>query len=457
MSVKNISRLKFEAMIFIREALAEVQFEEMEWFEVHGKLIAMIAKSRIDEDFNYIIFARDERRVFRFHDIGLEFLETQAQAREALMEKLVPYAGDGKTYYEASPIQKRITDLFVPAPRVGALNEFFKILLENPYYEGARNIIEIAAYTYFDNDGNFIKDFQTTEFDNRLWELFLHIYFTKRYLKRDLTQTIPDFCLKFFGNELAVEAVTVNPSPDFDEPNPEGVAELHAYTQDYMPIKFHRTLSRKLDKKYHKLAHVAGKPLLFAVHDYHIRGSGKALGSMVWTRQALQEYLYGYRQVCKMVGDELVSEGPEVPFEKIVGHHWKGASSPSGFFDLPDAEHISAVLFASNATLPTFNRMGKLAELGSAGVKIIRWYQQFNPDTGTFESKESDVDDPAYEEDWGDSMAIYHNPWALVPLDPAFFYDASHFYFDPSRTAVVAFYGPRYTPASKSQILIPKK
>ncbi|MDO6433504.1 hypothetical protein Q4E93_23020 [Flavitalea sp. BT771] len=456
MSIKNISKLKFEAMIFIREPAAEFQFEEVEWFEAYGKLIAMIAKSRIDEDFNYIIFARDERRVFRFHDIGMPFLETQEEVRAALMEKLAPYAEDGKTFYEASPIKKRITDLFVPASRVSSPNPLFTMLREKPYYEAARNLIEIAAYTYFDNDGNFIRDFQTSEFNNRLWELFLHIYFTKRYLKRDYNQTIPDFCLKIFDYDLAVEAVTVNPNPSFDEENPVGVEQLHAFTQDYMPIKYHRTLSRKLEKKYHELAHVAGKPLLFAVHDYHIQGSGQALGSMVWTRQALQEYLYGYRRVCKIVGEDLICAGEDVPFEKIDGHHWKGASAPSGFFDLPGSEHVSAVLFASNATIPTFNRMGKLAELGSVDLKITRWYQQYNPKTETFESKKSDVDDPTYEEDWGDSVAIYHNPRALVPLDGAVFYDASHFYFDPARTGVVAFYGPRYTPAAHSKSEVPK-
>jgi len=285
-----------------------------------------------------------------------------------------------------------------------------------------------------------------------LWELFLHIYLTKRSFKRDLTKNAPDFCLDCYGDKLAVEAVTVNPSPGFDEPNPTNIAQMHAYTLDYMPIKYHRTLERKLKKKYHTLSHVAGIPLLFAVHDYHIQGIGGVLGSMVWTRQALMEYLYGYRQMCKMEGEDLVCSEVGVPFEKIKSHKWKGASAPSGFFDLPDADHVSAILFASNATIPTFNRMGKLAKLGSAAVKIIRHYSQYNPVADTMETKISDVDDPRYEEDWGDSVAIFHNPRALIPLNPNLFFDASHFWFDPVRLGIYASYAPRYTPAGMSEI-----
>jgi len=125
MNVENISRLKFEAMIFIREAYAVIQFEEVEWFEAFRKLVAVIARSRTDDDYNFIIFARDERRVFRFHDIGPKFFKSQDRARSALMNKLEPYQLDGKSYYEASPIPKRITDLFVPVSRAGTVNPFF--------------------------------------------------------------------------------------------------------------------------------------------------------------------------------------------------------------------------------------------------------------------------------------------------------------------------------------------
>jgi hypothetical protein len=158
------------------------------------------------------------------------------------MNKLEPYNTDGNTYYEASPIKKRITDLFVPVRRVATFNHFFSRLTTDSNYEAVKKIIEIAAYTHFDNNGNFIKDFQTTEFNNRLWELFLHIYFSKRGIKRDLSQAVPDFNLSFFDEKFAVEAVTVNESEAFDEKNPKNLLEIHQFTQDYMPIKYHRTL-----------------------------------------------------------------------------------------------------------------------------------------------------------------------------------------------------------------------
>jgi transposase InsO family protein len=42
---------------------------------------------------------------------------------------------------------------------------------------------------------------------------------------------------------------------------------------------------------------------------------------------------------------------------KVTTHHWGTKEIPSGFFDLPDAEHVSAVLFNSSGTIAKFNRI----------------------------------------------------------------------------------------------------
>ena len=93
-------------------------------------------------------------------------------------------------------------------------------------------------------------------------------------------------------HEYLVEAVTVNPSENQarpDEEAPEDPEKLRELLNGYMPIKFGSPLYSKLKKRYWERSHVQDKPLVFAIHDFHITGS------MTWSRTALMEYLYGFR------------------------------------------------------------------------------------------------------------------------------------------------------------------
>jgi hypothetical protein len=46
---------------------------------------------------------------------------------------------------------------------------------------------------------------------------------------------------------------------------------------------------------------------------------------------------------------------------------------PSGFFDLPGPENVSAVLFSNSGTISKFNRMGVVAGFGSRRV-VPSWH-----------------------------------------------------------------------------------
>ncbi|WP_279497938.1 hypothetical protein [Aeromonas veronii] len=75
---------------------------------------------------------------------------------------------------------------------------------------------------------------------------------------------------------------------------------------------------------------------------------------MTWSRTALSEYLYGMR-------NRIIDGKPNS--HKIKTHRWNGKEIPSGFFYQEQAENISAVMFSNQATIPKFNRMGKIAGL----------------------------------------------------------------------------------------------
>src|SRR6202165_280711 len=117
---------------------------------------------------------------------------------------------------------------------------------------------------------------------------------------------------------------------------------------DFMPIKFGSPLFSKLTKQYWKLPHAIGLPLVFAIADFHDKAS------MTWTSTALIRYLYGVHHEFSFDKDGQLVISPS----KIEKHVYKGKEIPSGFFFLPDSEHVSAVLFSASGTISKFNRLG---------------------------------------------------------------------------------------------------
>ncbi len=161
---------------------------------------------------------------------------------------------------------------------------------------------------------------------------------------------------------------------------------------------------------------MTGNPLILAIHDYHNDNA------MTWSRTALSEYPYGIRT--RMVNGE-----PSVI--TIEKHVWNDKEIDSGFFYQDDAENISAVLFSNQATIPKFNRMGKIAGLGSENVKMIRNGFLYDPDPDAVHPIHftQDLDDPDYEESWSDGLIMFHNPNAKHPVDPQSFSDISHIFY----------------------------
>ena len=145
---------------------------------------------------------------------------------------------------------------------------------------------------------------------------------------------------------------------------------------------------------------------------------------MAMSRTALPVYLYG------MVWDwEKDDEGKLIISPKKVHQHvWGEKTLPSGFFALPGAENISAVIANASATISKFNRMGVLSGFGSKRVQLVREGTAANPD----ENSEHPiaffhhVNSPDYSETWIEGMDVFHNPNAVHPLNPAMLPGAAH-------------------------------
>ena len=269
-----------------------------------------------------------------------------------------------------------------------------------------------------DVDGNFVEQFQTTGFAPRLWELYLFATFNELGYGRDSTVATPDFLLTGILGRIGVAATTVNPpgTGATPPPNPTTHDEFTTYLYDYVPIKIARTLRRKLERNtpYWQADKLRGIPFLLAIQDF--RGPG----SMCMVVPATTEYVYGFRH--SMVGGKR-------KIERIKEHSFGHLREASGFFSLPGAENVSAVLVNPQGTITKFNRMGYLTGFGNRRVRIFRTGMQRGEieDDGPMPKQFSHfVHSSDYNETWVEGMVVLHNPRARIPLDPALIPGANH-------------------------------
>ena len=315
-------------------------------------------------------------------------------------------------------------DFFARSRPVKKLNSDFAILAENEGYSPARGIIEPMMRWYEDADGNFVEQFQTTGFDQRIWELYLFATFTEMDYELDRSTPVPDFLCSGIRGEVAVEAVTVGPTREGGvvvPPPPLDTAEDRLrFLRHYMPIKFGSALFSKLQKSYWKRENVAGKPLLFAIEDF------SSPASMIRTRSALDCYLYGYDHDWEHDGAGTLKILPR----RIETHKWGEKVIPSGFFDQPGAENVSAVLFSNSGTIAKFNRMGLVTGFGSQRVLAIREgiCVDHDPNAVAPRGFRFVVNAPGYMETWAEGLDVFHNPRALIPVKEHSLPGAAHHY-----------------------------
>jgi hypothetical protein len=116
---------------------------------------------------------------------------------------------------------------------------------------------------------------------------------------------------------------------------------------------------------------------------------------------------------------------------ETLGHQptWENRSEKSGFFNLPGAENVSAVIVNPQGTLSKFNRLGYLAEFGSRRVQMVR--SGLARVKGNPEPFVHKVHEAGYAEDWAEGMVVLHNPNARIKLPPDMIPGASHDLLQP--------------------------
>lgn len=418
-----ISTIRFNAIAgYARMPMSDVFGEELAYFEVEdGKVVGMVLVDRFDGDFLGIVFARDAR--LRFRCAGqTEFFPTQQDAEAALSKALdAAAAAPNEHHYQA--VENGIAvDFFEPVRDQALLNQDFNRLRNEEIFSPAREIIELMMRWYEDADGNFIEQFQTAGFDQRIWELYLFATLIELGYELDRTDAVPDFCASNLVGAFTLEAVTVGPTRHngavVPPPPMETPEQRHVYLKEYMPIKFGSALFSKLRKEYWNRPNVAGSPFLLAIADF------SSPGSMVQSRSALELYLYGIEHDGHHDKDGKLIITPR----RVSQHRWGDKVIPSGFFNQPGAENVSAVFVNNSGTISKFSRMGLQGGFGSGRVLMIREGTAVDHDPNAVEPKffRAIVNSDGYCEHWIEGASIFHNPRALHPVPEEYFPGAAH-------------------------------
>jgi len=161
----------------------------------------------------------------------------------------------------------------------------------------------------------------------------------------------------------------------------------------------------KLGKRYWELPHVAGKPLVLAIQNFASEEAQQLADT------ALLDYLYGLRTVGEVGADGRL----EVRSEEIT-EHVGSKTIPSNFFSIPDARHISAVLWTNSGTIAKFARMGFQQGLDSKNIHMIREGLRFVMDPDATEPAPFRYEVGSRMESWEEGLVMAHNPNADLPL-----------------------------------------
>lgn len=422
--MEDIQKVRFDAIAgYARQPQAALFGEELNYHQANGgQVTGILMRDIADGDHFGLVFARDAK--LRFRNVAITpFVATAGDASDDLADALDEAAAAPTETHHQADEKGAPVDFFTPVRPRDQLNPAFVTLIEDECFSPARGIIEPMMRWYEDADGNFVEQFQTTGFDQRIWELYLFATFIEQDFLLDRAEAVPDFDCQGLAGRFTAEAVTVGPTRVGSEvlppPETDTPEKLTAYLEHYLPIKFGSSLISKLRKRYWERDNVKGGPFVLAIADF------SSPGSMMHSSSSLERYLYGYAHDAERGADGKLTVTPR----RIVEHQFGDkAPIPSGFFDLPDAEHVSAVLTTASGTISKFNRMGLLAGFGSGRVAMVREGAavDHDPDAAAPKLFRGLVNSPDYSETWVEGLNVFHNPRSVERLDIKLLPNAAH-------------------------------
>jgi hypothetical protein len=277
-------------------------------------------------------------------------------------------------------------------------------------------------------DQNLASDCRTGNFHTRLWEAHLLASFREQGLLVTQDYQSPDFRVaNRYCGETWIEAVTANPVERYEHYRAEPMdppQERRERTLGNAAVRFAKTIRSKLGKRCDALPHVEGKPFALALADFH------APSSMLWSREALVSYLYGFfARVVERDGIQ-VAEAEEVKF--LAG----GQKIPAGLFRSEENADLSAVIFTNACSLAKLSRVGLSGGAVLKEYRYVRIGEFFDRTPGALRGIPFSMDvssaeyralwNPYTYEPWSAEIDVFHNPLARHPIPDDMFPEVTH-------------------------------
>lgn len=290
-------------------------------------------------------------------------------------------------------------------------------------------------------DRNWAADCQTGNFHTRLWEAQLLASFREQGLLVTQPHASPDFRIENRrGCAAWVEAVTANPPVPYEHRNaPLGTipTEREELFFGAAAVRFAKTLGNKLEHYYDQLAHVAGRPFIIALADFH------APASMTWSREALVGYLYGE-------GARVEDVGGRQRAKTVRATHLLGETGfEAGLFADDRHAELSAVIFTNACSIAKFNRIGVSGLGAPKGFRYTRVGRFFDRTPGALEGIPFCLDVTSNEyrglwpqgcEPWNAELEVFHNPFAKHPIPLDLLPEACHWIDEDGEKVCRSFY-----------------
>jgi hypothetical protein len=143
------------------------------------------------------------------HCFTITASESGFKSHEAALAELTARMRPGEEAEPIPPSKKKRRPL-LPA-KSKEISKIFKLLTESLSHYPA---LMAAGEIYFampNPDDNFVTDFQTENFDSRLFELYLFACFREQGATVSQEHESPDFLIARAGHQCGIEAVTANP------------------------------------------------------------------------------------------------------------------------------------------------------------------------------------------------------------------------------------------------------
>lgn len=422
--IKTISKEKFNTYRNCFSEIPPFLGHELAWFsDFEEKILATIFFDRMIFNYSAIIFEQDAKGQF-----SITISEDELPSRDDAIQWIIEEVQVRQKKEKPVNIELKLFKDIVAETKQ---HPYYKSLKNNPEWNSAKNLINAILPYYTDIDGNFIQQFQSDGFDQRLWELYLFNYFNEENLEIDRSKSSPDFVLKLDNQIVGVEAVTISNRKDKSSPsNLEYKIPDEGYLRNTMPLLWSGAISNKLEhvskdkgstekKHYWEKEGLIERPFVIAIQDFHEQFS------MTWSYDSLCELLYGFRYTAEQKNDDLI-----ITPHKIDSYtKTNGTKIPSGlFFTHPNAKYLSAIIANPLGTLSKINRIGKERGFDNFNTIMIHHGICYNHEKNALEpNKFFYVVAEGQEEMWGHGVVVYHNPNCLYPLDEDLFPNACHY------------------------------